>query len=203
MPDIWEISRMPGYLRKFPVYPGIWEIRIFDIFDNCCHSLLLEMPIWPTKSAHQTYEKWPSDLWKSQWDPTNMSNCDSLNPSNNFTENPRKFPGIFPGNQRKFPGIFHRKIQWKCRQLFPGISHNPFQGTRSEEFLVTHSEEILVTLSKEFLVTNSREFPVSNSSEKPEKIFSEKVFRTNSWEFPGNYSQDFLKSSSGKSWNIH
>ena len=32
-------------------------------------------------------------------------------PSNNFAENPRKFPGIFPGNPRKFPGIFHRKIR--------------------------------------------------------------------------------------------
>ena len=108
-------------------------------------------------------------------------------PSNNFAENPRKFSRIFPGNPRKFPGIFHRKIRWKCRQLFPGIFRNPFRGTRSEEFLVTHSEEFLVT----------------NSSEKPEKICSKKVFRTNSWEFPGNYSQDFLKSSSGISWNIH
>ena len=120
-------------------------------------------------------------------------------PSNNFAE----FPGIFPGNPRKFPGIFHRKIRWKCRQLFPGISRYQFRGTRSEEFLVTHSEEILVTLSKEFLVTNSREFLVTNSSEKPEKICSKKVFRTNSWEFPWNYSQDFLKNSSGISWNIH
>ena len=132
-------------------------------------------------------------------------------PSNNFAENPRKFSGIFPGNPRKFPGIFHRKIRWKCRQLFPGISRNPFRGNRSEEFLVTHSEEflvthseeIIVTLSKEFLVKNSREFLVTNSSEKPEKICSKKVFRTNSWEFPWNYSQDFLKNSSGKSWNIH
>ena len=140
-------------------------------------------------------------------------------PSNNFAENPQKFPGIFSGNPRKFPGIFHRKIRWKCQQLFPGISRNPFQGTRSEEFLVTHSEEflvtnskeflvtaseeILITLSKEFLVTNSREFLVANSSEKPGKICSKKVSRTNSWEFPWNYSQDFLKSSSGISWNIH
>ena len=101
-------------------------------------------------------------------------------------------------NPRKFPGIFHRKIRWKCRQLFLGISHNPFRGTRSEEFLVTHSEEILITLSKEFLVTNSMEFLVTNSAEKPEKMStSDKFFRTNSWEFPGNYSQDFLKSSSG------
>ena len=27
-------------------------------------------------------------------------------------------------------------------------------------------------------------------------------FQTNSWEFPGTYSQGFLKSSSGISWNI-
>ena len=121
-------------------------------------------------------------------------------PSNNFAENPRKFSRIFPGNPPKFPGIFHRKIRWKCRQLFPGIFRNPFRGTRSEEFLVTHSEEILVTLSKEFLVTNSREFLVTNSSEKPEKICSKKVLRTNSWEFPWNYSQDFLKSFSVYSW---
>ena len=33
-------------------------------------------------------------------------------------------------------------------------------------------------------------------------ISREKFFRTNSWEFPGNYSQDFLKSSLGISWNI-
>ena len=78
-----------------------------------------------------------------------------------------------------------------------------FLVTHSEEFLVTNSEEILVTLSKEFLVTNSREFLSTNSSDKPEKICSKKVFRTDSWEFPWNYSQDFLKSSSGISWNIH
>ena len=124
---------------------------------------------------------------------TNIFTMSKLYPSNNCAENLWKFPGIFPGNPRKFPEIFHRKIQWKCQQLYPGISRNPFRGTRSEEFLVTHSEEILVTLSKEFLVTNSREFLVANSSEKPEKICSKKVFRTNSWEFPWNYSQDFLK----------
>ena len=103
------------------------------------------------------------------------------------------FLGIRGNSQESFTG----KSGEKCRQLFPGISRNPFRGTRSEEFLVTHSEEILVTLSKEFLVTNSREFLVTNSSEKPEKICSKMVFRTNSWEFPWNYSQDFLKNSSG------
>jgi len=64
---IWEIPQMsgysgnssgmpqmPGYLgnirlfEKFPkslkiyhtqIFVGIWEIPIFDIFDNCCHSL--------------------------------------------------------------------------------------------------------------------------------------------------------------------
>jgi len=108
--------------------------------------------------------------------------------------------GIFE-SKLKLPQVtILRKIrgnsQESFRGKFPGISRNPFRGTKSEEFLVTHSEEILVTLSKEFLVTNTREFLVTNSSEKP-KICSEKVFRTNSWEFPGNYSPDFHKSSSG------
>ena len=93
-------------------------------------------------------------------------------------------PGIFPGNPRKFPEIFHRKIQWKCQQLYPGISRNPFRGTRSEEFLVTHSEEILITLFKEFLVTNTREFLVTDSAEKPEKICG------NLWEFPAKCSSE-------------
>ena len=130
-------------------------------------------------------------------------------PSNNFVENPRKFPGIFPGNSRKFQGIFHRKIWWKWQQLFRGISCNPFRGTMSKEFLVTHFKEVLITLSKEFLVTNSREFLVTNSAEKPEKMstkfvkifgnFQRKVLQN---QFLGNYSQDFLKSSWGVSWNI-
>ena len=90
--------------------------------------------------------------------------------SDNFAENLRKFPGIFPGNMQKFSGIFQRKIGRKCQQLYQGISCNQFRGTRSEEFLVTHSKEILITLSKEFLVTNSREFLVTNSAEKLEKM---------------------------------
>ena len=100
-----------------------------------------------------------------------------------------------------------RKICGNSQESFLGIcgnSQESFTGKSgenvdsfSQEFLVTHSQEILVTLSKEFLVTNSREFLVTNSSEKPEKICNEKVFRTNSWEFPWNYSQDILKSSSG------
>ena len=83
----------------------------------------------------------------------------------------------------------------------------PFRGTSAYEFLWTHSEEILITLFKEFLVTNTREFLVTDSAEKPEKICE------NLWEFPakcssepipGNFldSQDFLRSSSGISWNI-
>ena len=94
-------------------------------------------------------------------------------PSNNFAENPRKFPEIF-----------HRKFRWKCRQLFRGISRNPFRGTRPEEFLVTHSAEILITLSKEFLVTNSREFLVTNTAENVYNICG------NSWEFPAKSSSE-------------
>ena len=109
---------------------------------------------------------------------------------------------------RKFPGIFHRKI----RQLFPGISRNPFWRTRSEEFLatnseeflVTHSEEILITLSKEFLVTNSREFLVTNSSEKPEKICSEtenQLLGISLKLFP-KFSQEFLRNILKYSYHI-
>ena len=87
----------------------------------------------------------------------------------------------FAENPRKFPGIFHGKIRWKCRQLF-------------REILVTRSDEILITLSKEFLVT--REFHVTNSAENPKKMSTKFV------EIPGNNSQDFLKSSSGISWNM-
>ena len=131
-------------------------------------------------------------------------------PRNNFAEKPRNFPGIFSGNPRKFPGIFYWKIWWKCWQLFQGISRNSFRGIRYKKFLLTHSEEILIILSKEFLVTNSGEFLVTNSAENPEKMSTK--FVGNYWEFqvkssskpiPGNYSQDFLKSSSGISWNIH
>ena len=104
-----------------------------------------------------------------------------LIPSNNFAENPQKFPEIFPGNPQNFPGIFHRKIRRKCRQLFWGISRNPFRGTRSEEFLETHSKDFLITLSKEFLVTNYREFLGANSVDK---VYG------NSWEFPAKNSSE-------------
>ena len=115
-------------------------------------------------------------------------------PSNNFVENPRKFPGIF-----------HRKIWWKWQQLFRGISCNPFRGTMSKEFLVTHFKEVLITLSKEFLVTNYKELVVTNSAEKPEKMWTKFV------EILGNFQRKVLqnqflgtipKSSSGISWNI-
>ena len=45
-------------------------------------------------------------------------------PSNNLAENPRKFPGIFPGNPQTFPAK-------------SGENVNRF----SQEFFVTHSEE--------------------------------------------------------------
>jgi len=79
-----------------------------------------------------------------------------------------------------------------------------FLVTHSKEFLVTHSEEILITLSKEFLVTNSMEFLVTNSTEKNWRkcrqnlwkflgIFSEKFFRTNSWELFPRVPQEYLE----------
>ena len=135
-------------------------------------------------------------------------------PSNNFVENPRKFPGIFPGNSRKFPGIFHRKIWWKWQQLFRGISCNPFRGTMSKEFLVTHFKEVLITLSKEFLVTNYKEFVVTNSAEKPEKMWTKFVeilgnfqwkvlqnqFLEIYWELFQRFSQEFLRNILKYSW---
>jgi len=96
-----------------------------------------------------------------------------------FAENLRKFLGILPGNPRKFPGIFQRKIWWKCWQLFRGISCNLFWGTMFEEFLVT------------------------NSAENPKKMLTKFVEKEPiPRNFYGSYSQDFLKSSSGISWNI-
>ena len=113
----------------------------------------------------------------------------SSSPSNNFAENPRKFPGIF-----------HRKIRWERRQFFPGISRNPFRGTRSEEFIVTHSEEILVTLSKEFLVANSLGNFLLPILQKNQRKF---VAKRPSEPIPGNFPGTIPKSSSGISWNIH
>ena len=49
-------------------------------------------------------------------------------PDKILRKNPRKFQGIFPRNPQKFPGTFHRKIRWKCRQKFRGISRYPFLG---------------------------------------------------------------------------
>ena len=76
-----------------------------------------------------------------------------INPSNNFAEKQRKFPGIFHGNMRKFPEIFHRKIRWKCRQLFRGISRNPFRNfwKLSLKTVIPQNSLILGTNSGEFL----------------------------------------------------
>jgi len=58
-------------------------------------------------------------------------------PSNNFAENPRKFPGIFPGN-----------LSWESFLGIRGNSQESFTGKSgenvdsfSQEFLITHSEE--------------------------------------------------------------
>ena len=103
-------------------------------------------------------------------------------PSNNFAENPRKFPGILPGNFRRF---LNRKIWRKCRQLFQGISRNPFRGTRSEEFLVTNSRNFLVTNSADKICGNSREFQ--------RKVLQNQVLGI-SWELFPRFSQEFLRN---------
>ena len=106
----------------------------------------------------------------------------------------------FPGNPRKFRVNLSQENPVKMSTAFPwGISQYQFRGTLSEEFLVTHSEEI------EFLVTNSAQKNWRKCRQNLWKflgISSKKFFRTNSWEFPGNYSQDFLQGSTGISWNI-
>ena len=114
-----------------------------------------------------------------------------LPPSNYFAENPQKFPGIF-----------HRKIQWKCRQLFRGISRNPFWGTRCEEFPVTwNSHNCIKEIScNQFQGISWYQFYRKNG-ENVVKIYE------NSWEFPAKsssepipgelfprFSQEFLRS---------
>ena len=74
---------------------------------------------------------------------------------------------------------------------------------RAGNFRAIISLEFLVTYSEEFLVTNSREYLVTKYGEKPEKwqpnlgkffgISRERFRRTNSWEFPGNYSHDIFR----------
>ena len=80
---------------------------------------------WSAALIHVSALKQVSDLTKVStliWESSMIRI-----PCNNFAENPRKFPGIFPGNPRKFSGIFHGKIRWKCRQVFRGNSRNQFR----------------------------------------------------------------------------
>ena len=43
-PGIWEISKiLKIYHSQLPI--GIWEIPIFDISDNCCHSLEITLTV--------------------------------------------------------------------------------------------------------------------------------------------------------------
>jgi len=118
-------------------------------------------------------------------------------PSNNFAE----FPGIFPGNPRKFLGIFHRKIQWKCRQLFRGISRNPFQGISCNPFRGNSHNSIQGISCNQFHGISCYQF----YRKKLEKMSTKFV------EILGNFQRKVLqnqflgtipKSSSGISWNI-
>ena len=107
-------------------------------------------------------------------------------------------------SQESFKGKSGENVDSNSKDFL--VTHSrEFLIARSKEFLVTHSEEFLTTLSKEFLVTNFIEFLVANSAEKLEKMSTNlwtflRISNSNSWEFPGNHSQDFFKSSSGISW---
>ena len=100
-------------------------------------------------------------------------------PSNNFAE----FPGIFPGNPRKFLGIFHRKIQWKCRQLFRGISRNPFQGISCNPFRGNSHNSIQRISSNQFQQISYYQF-CRKTVENVVKICGD------SWEFPAKSSSE-------------
>ena len=56
-------------LRKVPIRPT----KSAHLTYKKCPSDLRKMPIRPTKSAHPTYEKCPSDLRKRPIRPTNLS----------------------------------------------------------------------------------------------------------------------------------
>ena len=62
--DIFQIPRNLGNFLdtqafgKYPRYPGIWEIPIFDIFDNCCHSLrFLFRKQWKNSQKKNNFNK--------------------------------------------------------------------------------------------------------------------------------------------------
>ena len=58
--------------KKMPIWPTKSAHLTYNnihIYKNC-PSDLHKLPIRPTKSAHQTYEKCPSDLWKMPIRPT-------------------------------------------------------------------------------------------------------------------------------------
>ena len=144
-------------------------------------------------------------------------------PGNNFAENPRKFLGIFPRNSRKFP-----RIRWKCRQKFGVISRTPFLGisciplrriSRSPFWCISRNPFQGISHNPFWEIAHKSFWGISlnqyqgislkNNLRKCRpnlgkflEISREKFFITNSWDFPGNYFQDFLKSFSEISWDI-
>ena len=127
----------------------------------------------------------------------------------NFAENPRKF-------QR----IFYRKMRWKCWQKFWGISLNSFRGISHSSFRgISLNSFRQISLNSFRGISHNPFLGISRNTfqgfflkflllqfwkitcENVDQICGGKFFRTNSWEFPGNYSQDFLKPTSGISWH--
>ena len=108
----------------------------------------------------------------------------------------RKFLGIFPRNPRKFSGIFLRKIRWKCRQQFRGISHIPFRGISRNPFWSISWNPFQGISRNQFegisLENNLRKCRPNLG--KFLGISREKFFRINSWELFPRFSHEFLRN---------
>ena len=128
---MWGFSRWIFFIHMLGVRTGSYGRCFKEIKKYSIDLFLIKHQIW---NLFFYLEKSLNNKWNISY------------PSNNFAENPRKFPGIFPRNPRKFPGIFHGKIRWKCWQY-------------SGEFFVTHSGE--------FPESNSREILQSDFGENP------------------------------------
>ena len=136
------------------------------------------------------------------WPPSLLWRClkPIPDPNNNFAENPRKFPRIFPRNPRKFPGIFHGKMWWKCWQVFQGISHSPFlrispkfDSGISPEFDLGISRELIWGISPESDVRISPELVTKSSLELDWQI---------SFVFGGTHSQEILEKFLKFCWHF-
>ena len=117
-----------------------------------------------------------------------------LFPSNNFAESPEFPRNLSQENPVKIStAILRNFLEPIPRNQVRGISWNPFQGFSHNSIQGISCNQLQEISCCQFCRQSLWKFL---------GISIKKFFKTNSWEFPGNYSQDFLKSSSGISWNI-